>query len=172
MDQFILIVMKKFSRYLSVMFCLLIGYVPSAQTEPEKDNLFVRIYDQNGKKFEKGKILSMSQDTLYLFRNKAVRSIGVDRIGIIKTKRSVGHNAAIGAATGGVVLGLTGVALGSDDGWFEREHLGAAGLVFGSVAGAGIGALSGAFKNPKTFIINGDPQNWQVFVDAVAGDRE
>ena len=164
-------------RLLSVisLLFLLIGMNGVAQTLPEKDNLFVRVYDTSGSKFEKGKVLSMTDTTLYVFRKGEVSEVNLSDIAMIKTKRSVGHNAAMGAIAGGVILGLAGVASGDADGvWlsWSKESGGAAGLVLGGVVGAGVGAFTGALKNSKTFIINGDPKNWQAFVSAVGGDGE
>ncbi|PQB03548.1 hypothetical protein [Aureitalea marina] len=165
--------MKKVYRLL-LLCCLLTGLSLNGQIVPDRENLFVRIYDQNGNKFDKGKVLSMSADTLYLFRRKVVKATAVDQIGMIKTKRSVGHNAAMGTVAGGVILGLAGAASSGDELFFvwSEEEGGLGGLVLGGAVGAGIGAFTGALKNSKTFIINGDPQNWRVFVDAVSEASE
>jgi len=80
-----------------------------AQNEFENTNIFVRVYDLEGKKIGKGKILSISETSLQLYRKG---EFIVNGIGSIKTKHSGGNNRLIGAASGAVLLGTRGAVIG------------------------------------------------------------
>ncbi len=119
----------------------------------------MRIYNLNGKKIAKGKLLSTTKATLTLRRNKKTINISIDSIGSIKTKRSVGNNILIGSSIGaGTVILLS---TRTDESFYEG-YTGIGTLLF-SGFGAGIGAITSIFKNSMTFQINGDEVLWENF---------
>ena len=137
----------------------------SAQKGTEKTNVFVRVYDLQGKKMDKGKILSISETSLHLNRKEESVEIPVINIGSIKTKRSEGHNVLIGAATGATTFAVFGAATAEPDtflGYTAAEGA-VGGALIGGVAGAVIGGITSLFKNSKTYEINGDKEKWEAF---------
>ena len=132
------------------------------QEASERDGTFVRVYDLEGRKFSKGKILSFS-DTLLLLKGQ--QQVDPEKIGFIKTKRSSGNNVLIGAISLGLFSGIIGAVTAEPDDFLgftpgEGFFLGA---ILGTPAGALLGWISSLFKESSTFIINGDLQKWRQF---------
>ncbi|MGB5270276.1 MAG: hypothetical protein WBM77_03750 [Maribacter sp.] len=133
-----------------------------AQETKNKAAPFVRVYDQDGKKISKGRIASVTDTSLITGPREKPVTIEVSRIGLIKTKRSAGHNIFLGAAIGAGTGAILGLATG-DDGWFSQgETTGMAGVLFG-IMGTGVGAISATFKKSDTYYINGEPTKWKAF---------
>jgi len=128
---------------------------------------FVRIFDLQGKKIYKGHVISITDSSLTLKDNVTFMAT---EIGMIKTKRSAGHNIGWGAAIGAATFaGLTAAfyALYPDD---DNDFALAATVIFsGAAIGAGVGAAGGlvsfVIKKSKTYEINGDLDNWMAFKD-------
>lgn len=136
-----------------------------AQNEIKKSGMFVRIYNLDGKKFNKGYVVSVGDTVLGLKRKGKYTEINVREMGSIKTKRSGGHNVLIGAvagATTGVILGISTADPDSFLGYSASEGASGFGLA-GALGGAAIGGISIAFKNSETFVINGDLESWSLF---------
>lgn len=157
--------MKKLILFLSLMA----GIPLMAQNEIQVPDLFVRVFDMDGKKMGKGKILAISDTSLLLFRNGRSLEFPVKEIGLVKTKRSGKHNVLVATAIGAVILGMAGAASAEPDAWFGYTATEGAfgGAVLGGAAGAGIGGITLLFKKSKTYIINGDSANWKAFKDSV-----
>ncbi|SHI95095.1 hypothetical protein [Algibacter luteus] len=146
-------------KSLIIILTLLLCFSVNAQEKKLKSNTFLRIYNLNGKKIAKGKLLSTTKTTLTLRRNKKPINISIDSIGSIKTKRSVGNNILIGSSIGaGTVILLST----RTDESFTEGYTGIGTLVFSGL-GAGIGAITSIFKNSMTFQINGDSVVWENF---------
>ncbi|MBT8276807.1 MAG: hypothetical protein KJO39_11725 [Bacteroidia bacterium] len=130
----------------------------SAQQTEERSDVFVRVFDMQGKKIEKGKIITISDTSLELFRKRESTTIDVRSIGFIKTKRSIGHNFLVGAVAG-TLLGIATVTIDEDYSWSDDGR-----WVFlvPTVIGAIEGGLWSFFKNSKTIIIKGDLAKWQT----------
>lgn len=146
-----------------------------AQSEGEILNIFVRVYDLEGRKIGKGKILSVTDSTLNLKRKNKTYNFSMSKIGYIRTKRSAGNNVLIGAAATGTALATLGGASGGTEGGFisfSAEDLAVGGLVVGSVFGAGIGGITAIFKNSKAFEINGKKEKFEAFREAVGIKKE
>jgi len=144
---------------------LILGINVCAQNGFENNNVFVRVYDLQGKKMDKGRILSISETSLHLNRKGESVEILVINIGSIKTKRSEGHNVLIGAATGATTFAVFGAATAEPDtflGYTAAEGA-VGGALIGGVAGAVIGGITSLFKNSKSYEINGDKEKWEAF---------
>jgi hypothetical protein len=115
-------------------------------------NQFVRVFDLQGKKFYKGYVIGIT-DTSLIFKNSI--EIYATDIGMIKTKRSAGHNVGLGIPIGIAASYGTGSIVG---GW---NGLGI--FLISPLTGAIGGFVSIAFKNPQTFEINGNLENWSRF---------
>lgn len=150
-------------RLFTILSLVLIYYNVCAQK-----TLFVRIYDLNGKKINKGHVLAIT-DTSLLLNTKGGHKINIpiNSFTTIKTKRSAGHNLLIGSLALMVPLAIVGAASGSpnDTGFLSftaAEGVGAGALV-GIPIGAAIGGISVLLKGSKTFVINGQIDKWRVF---------
>ncbi len=142
-----------------------------AQNRDFSKGMFVRVYNLEGKKISKGKLIFVSDTLLILKHNSKFNNLNPMDIGYIKTKRSGGHNVLIGAAIGATTVSVISIAsIDPDDGYFiwdaTPDNVGealAVGVVGGGTTGAAIGGITIFFKNSKTFIINGEESNWKTF---------
>jgi hypothetical protein len=137
-----------------------------AQKDTKKSGIFVRVYNLDGKKINKGHIAFVGDTLLGLKRNGKYTEINFKEIASIKTKRSAGHNVLIGSAIGATTGAILGAATADPGAWIYNYTAGegaAAGALMGAAAGAAVGGISIAFKNPETYIINGSLENWSFF---------
>ncbi|TBW29973.1 hypothetical protein [Gramella sp. KN1008] len=162
-------------RKVILLLSLLVSISVSAQKESKTQNLFVRVFGMDGKKIGKGHIYSINDSILVLSRNEKATDLYLKDIGKIKTKRSGGHNVLIGAASGAVlgsILGLVNPPTDSSPGTFTWAGGSSgdeftSGLTAGLLSGTIIGGISALFKNSQTFIIQANPDYWNVFVEEV-----
>lgn len=141
-----------------------------AQNEFENTNVFVRVYDVQGKKIGKGKILSISDTLLQVYRKEASMKVLVRDIGSIKTKHAAGNNVLVGAAIGATSMAILGAATADPDAWLFGYTAGegaAAGALLGGTTGAAIGGITILFKNSKSYEINGDMEKWKAFKEMI-----
>lgn len=150
-------------KLLSFCIVLLVCCEMSAQNK-----LFVRVYDLEGHKVNKGYILAVNDSILILEKDKSPLEIRVKTIGMIKTKRSTGNNVLIGTISGAIAMGGIIAASSDPDNWvFDYTPAEGAiiGAFIGAPAGAAVGLMTTVFKKPKTFIIDGDLEKWKVFLE-------
>ncbi|NNK83355.1 MAG: hypothetical protein HKO92_09540 [Flavobacteriaceae bacterium] len=139
------------------------------QTENPVKSIFLRVYDINGKKIAKGRVLSINDSIIHLNRGKKSFKISMSNIGKIKTKRSAGHNILVPAAVGATTLGaIMAKPIDGDNNWFGGDGYSASegalgGVIMGGTTGAILGAITIPFKFSKTYLINGDYEKWQAF---------
>jgi len=149
---------------------LLLSINICAQNELENRNVFVRVYDFQGKKIGKGNIFSISDSYLQLNWKRASVKIPVSSIGSIKTKRSAGNNVLLGATVGATSLAILGGATASPDdyifGYTATEGV-VGGVVVGGTAGAVIGGITIVFKKSKSYEINGDKLKLKTFKELI-----
>ena len=157
-------------KTLIFVITLILSINVCAQNEFENTDVFVRVYDLQGKKIGKGKILSMSETSLQLNKKGNSLTIPVSDIGSIKTKHSGGNNVLIGAATGAAVMAVLGAATADPDacilGYTAGEGA-AVGAILGGTAGAAIGGITILFKNSKSFEINGELEKLIAFKEMI-----
>jgi len=143
-----------------------------AQKAAEKSTPFIRVYNLEGNKMNKGRVLGVNDTILQLQGKKGLEDIDIRTIGLIKTKRSEGNNILLGSLIGlatGAIFGA--IANGGDDSWFTTEEAAAGVGAVGAVVGTGIGGISILFKDSKSYIINGDPSKWKVFEETISGKK-
>jgi hypothetical protein len=165
--------------YIGILFSISVH----SQNESNKLGLFVRVYNLKSKKVEKGRVLYIKDSVLGIKNTKTIKEVSFVDIGKIKTKRSTGHNVLVGSLLGGALGTIIGAATSKeetktgDGGWLFGEYeyttgystgTGAAigagtGITAGAIAGLGISA----FKNSKTYLIDGDMQKWIIFKDMI-----
>lgn len=141
----------------------------SAQEGTEKTNVFVRVYNLQGKKISKGNIFSISDTSLQLKGKREPVIIDASSIGLIKTKHSGGNNVLMGAATGATALAIFMAASDGPNDGFDPAGAAAVGGFLGGIAGAAIGGLTSLFKKSKSYIISGDELKWKEFKETITG---
>ena len=155
-------------KILVLTLALLSSITFYAQKEKNKAAPFIRVYDRDGKKISKGRIVSVTDTSLITGPREKPVTIDVSKIGFIKTKRSAGNNILWGTAIGAGTGAILGLASGGESEWWGKgEGAGGFGLIFGAM-GAGIGAITAIFKKPKTYPINGDLSKWEAFKEAMS----
>jgi hypothetical protein len=161
-------------KYLIIAIILILSINVSAQNEVVDANIFIRIYNLQGKKIEKGKIKSISNTSIELYSKGKTIEVPLSKIGIIKTKRSAGNNVAKGALIGGVSLAVLGYSDGDDNSGlalFSATDKAAFGLVGGGILGAAIGGVTSIFKKSKLYIIDGNEMKLKDFKEAMLLER-
>lgn len=126
---------------------------------------FLRVFNLDGKKIAKGRLVQVTDSTLTLRKNKETVNVIFSDVGIIKTKRSFGNNVLTGAGIGAGTVGLLGAVSSGDKGFFQYgpgQGLGV-GILIGAPLGSAAGGLLGLFKNRKTIEINGNKEQWKAF---------
>jgi len=152
----------KIMKTIFIAIALLLGITVYAQEGSEKKNVFVRVFDLQGKKIGKGKILFISDTSLQL-KGKRASPIPVNNIGQIKTKHSGGLNLVIGGATGAALFAVLGtLAAEADDSVITSEELAGVALI-GGATGAAIGGLTILLKKSNSYEINGDELKLKEF---------
>ena len=149
---------------------LLVSINMYAQIESKYGNAFIRVYNIEGKKIAKGKLLLVTEKSITLIKRNKRREIFLKDIGKIRTKRSFGNNVLKGAAIGGGTLAVIGAASAPNDSSFlsfTPLEGAAIGTVVGGFFGAGIGTVTGLFKNSKVYPINGDLTKLESFKNLV-----
>lgn len=155
-------------KYLFVAIALILCINVSAQGISEGANVFVRVYDLQNKKIAKGKILAVTDSTLQLQGRGGV--INVNDIGLIRTKRSAGHNVLIGTVSFAGVGAIAGAASSNpSDAWFSYTagEGAVAGVVLFAPVGAAVGGISSLFKKSTSYLINGDSIQFKDFNNKV-----
>jgi hypothetical protein len=132
----------------------------------EGKDIFVRIYNLEGKKIQKGRIKSVSKTSIELQELPSGNFISIpyNEIGKIKTKRSGGNSIAKGAVIGGASGALIGFSQGDGVfGVFTAIDYAIVGLVTGSVMGATVGGITTIFKKSELYIIDGNEIKFKDF---------
>jgi outer membrane lipoprotein SlyB len=163
--------MKTKLKLLMLFLTLSLNNAIFAQNENKSYNLFVSVYNLEGKKINNGKIISVSDTLLNLKNNNKIALLNVKDVGLIKTKRSAGNNVLVGSLIGAVAGGGIGAASAEPDTIVFNYSAGEgalAGGILGGATGAGIGGLTALLKKSKTFIINGDTSKWKLFIESIS----
>ena len=156
-------------KTMALFFLLTFSININAQSATDNNNIFVRVYNMEGKKISKGHLLFAIDTLLGLKKGNKIAKINVSDIGYIKTKRSEGNNVLIGSVIGASSMAILGVASadpGTFLGWTAGEGA-AMGVILGAPAGAAIGGITALFKNSSTYIIDGDLVKWKAFSEMI-----
>lgn len=145
-----------------IPFLLLITL--SIQAGAQK-KLFVRVYDNDGKRIKNGFVVGTTDSSLRLLKNKDTVDLPITGFSFLKTKRSAGNNVLVGSMIVAGTFGFLGLASANPDdflGYTAAEGF-ASGILLGAPTGAALGGLTALLKKSRTFTINGDPQQWKEF---------
>ena len=160
---------KKFKLVLP--YLLLLGSLSAmAQKETKSKNTFVRVYNLEGKKMNKGHIVFVNDSILSLKDGYNNAEIRIETIGKIKTKRSAGHNVLVGTTAGAGIGAILGVSTADPDAWIMSYTAGEGATAMGSlgaIGGAALGGIVSAFKNSETYIIDGELKKWIIFKEMI-----
>lgn len=138
------------------------------QGKHDSTSVFVRVYNMQGKKIARGKILLISESSLQLYGVEKPTILPATDIGMIKTKHSGGYNVLLGATIGAVV-GMIYVVGESSGGMIGVDHAGLVGAVLGIAPGTLVGGLTTPFKKPKSYNIDGDTLKLRAFKEEIIG---
>jgi hypothetical protein len=123
--------------------------------EARAQRVFLRIYNSNNQKFQKGYLMKTSDSGVVLSRKGAASGeIKYSEIRKIRMKRSAGLTALI---VGGIPVSAGLMFFARNEGWDGLAGL----LLFmqGMIAGPVAGGIK-AVLNPKPLIINGEYEKW------------
>ena len=151
-------------KYLLLSITFLLCLNITAQELPKKSKVFVRVYNNEGKKIAKGKILNITDDALILKKGGSSITVPTADIMYLKTKRTNNHNVLIGGLAG-VSYGLYGSAQSSGEDYSTLSFV-LLTPIFAAI-GSGIGYITTLFKNSQHYSIQGDPVKWQGFKEAM-----
>lgn len=114
--------------------------------------LFVRIYNDKGKKILKGTIDYATDSFIVIVRkNKVQELLFIKEIAFIKTKKSFGSYIVGGAAAGIIISVTSTVELGAE--WES--------IPLGTAAGTFAGTICGMVTKREKFIIKGSIEKWK-----------
>lgn len=162
--------MKTLLLAFGIIFTSLLSAQQTETTVRYKDT-YVRVFDAAGKKFAKGKITDISNNSLALKDGKTSTEVDMNKVHRIKTKHSAATNVIVGALAGAAIGAIIGVRDAEpDDSWFYYTETEAAimGASLGGGLGAGIGGLSLLFRKGGTSHIQGSESAWEYFRESMA----
>ena len=125
--------------------------------------IFLRVYDETGKKIQKGSLRSVSDSSLTIESGGKITEVPASKISVIKVKRSFGHTVAISSGIGAAGFAIFGAATADPDAWVLGYTAGegaAVGFIFGALAGATVGSIIGATSKKPVLRINMDHKEW------------
>lgn len=142
-------------KYLLVIISLFLFVKISAQ----ESNVFIRTYNNQGKKIARGKVLKITDSTLILKKRGKSLIISSKDISYLKIKRSHGHAALIGAIPGIALMLISSVG---------KNDTGKGFAIIGTFAITTIGAAFGylkskLFKKSEKYLFEGDSIKWNSF---------
>ena len=156
-----MIVIRQQIKSIIIFFALILSVSIYAQKENTINKTFVRIYNLEGKKINKGYV-SFVNDTILGLKNKD--KIDIRDIGYLKTKRSAGNNVLVGAILGAVTGGVIGAVSAEPESMFlsyTATEGGSGGGIIGGLGGGVIGGVTALFKKSKTYLVSVDPLLWK-----------
>jgi hypothetical protein len=165
--------MRQIKSKLSIVMLLIVVLMSMnlhSQNQIVHSNVFVRVFDYEGKKIGKGQVNFVNDSILELRKSGRLFSIPVKEINYIKTKRSDGNSMLLQTVIGFTVGAIIGAATAEPDKSLGGYSAGDGALIGGSVGalmGAGAGGITIAVKNSKLHIIDGDIQNLRAFIEKI-----
>lgn len=159
--------MKTLLLAFSIIFCAQV-YSQQPEAPTRFKDTFVRVFDSSGKKIAKGRIVNIGERTLMLKSGKSTSQTNIDKIHLIKTRRSAANNVVIGAVTGAIIGAIIGAEDTKDDWLFNSREGALLGVIAGAPIGAGVGGLTLLFRKGNVYHIQGSEEAWEYFRDSMA----
>ncbi|HYC39834.1 MAG TPA: hypothetical protein VEB63_05040 [Chitinophagaceae bacterium] len=146
-------------RLLTLSTLLLLSAIGYGQ-----EGLFLRLYNENGKKFQTGYLIETTDSSLILKSSGKLKEIPVTEISQLRLRRSFGHIVLISVLAGGTAMAIAGAGSADPDNWILPMTV-AEGLIAGFLLGGGTalapGALISAARKRPVFEVRRDPQKWK-----------
>ncbi len=136
-----------------------------AQDSSSTKKIFVRLYNSNNEKIGKGYLLYGYDSLIEIKQHAALNTFPVQQVAYIQTRRSTGHSiltgAAIGTATGVILIGISAGADTQNSEGTSASFAEALAGVAAPFVGAAIGGVAATFRKRETIIINGNTEQWK-----------
>ena len=137
------------------------------QTSNNEKSKYVRVYNLEGQKINKGRVVYTNDSILGLKKGKQFHDIRILDIGYIKTKHSGGNNILVACLAGMSFGAIAGASTADDLFWVSPSEGATAFGLLGAIGGAAIGGIVSGAKNRETFIIDGDINKWLIFKEFI-----
>lgn len=130
-------------------------------TQSQK-TIFIRVFDESGKKSHKGFLSSVSDSSLTIRNGGNLTEISASRVSVIKIKRSFGHTVAISSGIGATGFSIYGAATADPDAFlgYTAGEGAIGGFALGAFLGAVVGSLIAIPNKRPVLDINMDQQEW------------
>ena len=124
--------------------------------------IFIRVFDESGKKIHKGFLSQVSDTSLTIRNGEKKLEVPVSKISGIKIKRSFGHTVLISSLIGAAGFSIFGAATAEPDAWFSYSvgEGAAAGFIVGALTGGAVGSIVAATNKKPILQINMDQKEW------------
>ncbi|HLG38023.1 MAG TPA: hypothetical protein VI461_00095 [Chitinophagaceae bacterium] len=142
---------------LALSIALLLAFTSQSQTKT-----FIRIFDETGRKINKGFLTDVSDSSLTIFFEKKTIQVPVSRIANIKLRRSWGHTILVTSAIlagAGAIIGIASADTDTWIGWTPGEGA-IGGLALGAWSGTFWGTLIGGTRNRPEFKVDMKAEQW------------
>jgi hypothetical protein len=136
-------------------------------TDKSFSQIFIRIYNEAGKKIGKGTIINASDTSIEVMNDNESKIFWIYEIAYIKTKRSLGASIATGVATGTIISALItkGLMEGDDNISNKEWRIIGTTIVSGLVAGTISGGVAGVVTKRKKIFIGNSVEKWKTARD-------
>lgn len=150
-----------------ILLLSLLSFNMLAQVSQKKNLRFIRIFNTNGQKIQKGIVQQVTDSTITVKRIDDFYTVHFSEIGWIKTKRSFGHRLSVITGASASSLALIGLVTTKDsnDGLIKLSPeemaliLGSVGTAYGSLASI----IAHLFTKKEKILINGKLDAWNIF---------
>lgn len=161
---------EEIMKYTFSLLIIFIAFQAISQESHIAKAPFLRIYDSQENKIQKGRIISVTEDfeELKILNGSDTVNLQTHDISFIRTKRSSGHLILIGGATGfaaGYTIGAITYAP-SPDAWLDFGYgfnTMVPALFFG-LGGVAAGSIATGFKEPRMYVIDGRSERLKEFL--------
>lgn len=149
-------------------FITICAWLAIALGAHSQKTIFIRVFDESGKKIHKGFLSQVSDSSLIIRNEEKKLEVPVSKISAIKIKRSFGHTVLISSLIGAAGFSIFGAATAEPDAWFSYSvgEGAAAGFVFGALTGGAVGSIVAATN--KKSILNMDQKEWIKAMSALS----
>jgi hypothetical protein len=153
----------------TLLFLLLITAV--ATISQGQKRTFLRIFNEEGKKTEKGFLTALSASGLtILTEEKKEVIVPITEIHTIKLKRSFGHTVMITSLIAAGACGILGAASADPDAWifgYSAAEGALMGITAGAAGGIALGSIISGTINRPVFNVQKNPENWNKVRDVL-----
>lgn len=144
-------------------FTLLVATISFSQKKT-----FVRVFDENGKKIQKGFLVATTDSSLTLQLGEKFSEIPINRVSVLKLGRSIGNTILISSLLFGTAFAIAG-AVSADPSDLILTYTASEGAAAGFLGGTALGVLTGSlfypFNKRPEFKVNQQLIEWVKIKD-------